>query len=43
MAVLPEVAWSTPKPGMKWSTVLLVAPIGTRVTADQVVPFVEVE
>ncbi|MFI9158249.1 hypothetical protein [Kitasatospora aureofaciens] len=43
MAVEPEVAWSTPKPGMKWSTLLVVASIGTRVTADQVLPSVVVE
>src|SRR5262245_53587331 len=29
-------------PGRKWSTVLVLASIGTRVTADQVVPFVDV-
>ena len=27
----PDVAWSTARPGMKWSTVLLVASIGMRV------------
>ena len=43
MAVLPEVVGSTPRPGMKWSTPLVVASIGTRVTAVQVVPLVEVE
>src|SRR5579864_4659238 len=31
-----------PIPGMKWSTVLLVASIGMRVTADQCTPSVEV-
>src|SRR5690349_5993487 len=30
-------------PGMKWSTPLVVASIGTRVTAVQVVPLVEVD
>src|SRR5207244_6360426 len=30
---------STPTPGMKWSTVLVVGSIGMRFTADHVVPF----
>ena len=34
----PEVALLTARPGMKWSMPLLVASIGTRVTADQLVP-----
>ena len=33
---------STAIPGMKWSTVLVTASIGTRVTADHVVPLVDV-
>ena len=40
--MLPEVVVSTPIPGMKWSTPLVVASIGIRVTADQVMPFGEV-
>ena len=42
-AVEPEVALSTPMPGMKWSTPEVVASIGTRLTALQVVPSVDVE
>ena len=38
----PEVLRSTPTPGMKWSTTLVVGSIGMRWTADHVVPFVEV-
>src|SRR5580704_16527666 len=37
-ALLPEVAGSIPIPGRKWSTVLVVASIGMRVTALQVLP-----
>ena len=33
---------STPIPGMKWSTVLLVASIGMRTTVVHVVPLVDV-
>jgi hypothetical protein len=42
LAVDPEVAWSTPKPGMKWSAPLVTASIGIRATALQVEPSVEV-
>src|SRR5919201_2979259 len=40
--LLPDEFLSTATPGMKWSTVLLVASIGIRWTADQVVPFMDV-
>src|SRR5215203_4945320 len=40
-ALPPEVERSTPMPGMKWSMVLLVASIGTRVTGPQVVSLVD--
>src|SRR5207244_8631032 len=40
--VEPDVFLSTPTPGMKWSTVLLVGSIGMRWTADHVVPLVDV-
>jgi len=39
--VAPEVERSTPMPGMKWSTVLEVESIGTRVTGPQVVSLVD--
>ena len=41
--MLPDVAGFTPRPGMKWSDPLVVASIGTRLTAVQVTPSVEVE
>jgi hypothetical protein len=37
----PEVALSTPIPGMRWSTVLEVGSIGMRWTADQWTPSLE--
>src|SRR3954452_22602445 len=40
-AEAPEVARSTPMPGTKWSTVLPVTSIGTRVGAAQVVSLVD--
>src|SRR3954468_2308698 len=40
-ALPPEVERSTPMPGMKWSTVLEVGSIGTRVTGPQVVSLVD--
>src|ERR671926_465510 len=40
-ALLPEVERSTPMPGMKWSAVLEVASIGTRVTGPQLVSLVD--
>src|SRR5919201_698011 len=40
-AVAPEVERSTPMPGMKWSTLLETASIGTRVTGPQVVSLVD--
>src|SRR4029453_9692058 len=40
-AVAPGVERSPPMPGMKWSTVLEVASIGTRVTGPQVVSLVD--
>ena len=40
-APAPEVERSTPMPGMKWSTVLEVPSIGTRVTGPQVVSLVD--
>src|SRR5438105_787111 len=40
--LLPEEFLSTATPGMKWSTMLLVASIGILCTPDHVVPFVEV-
>src|ERR671931_547965 len=42
-AVAPEVVLSTPMPGTKWSTVLVVASIGTRIGAPQVVSLVDLE
>src|SRR6185503_3101986 len=41
-AVAPDVFRFTPMPGMKWSTVLLVASIGIRTTVVHVAPSVEV-
>ena len=41
--VAPEVEASTPIPGVKWSSVLVTASIGTRAGLDHVVPLVEVE
>ena len=38
MALLPEVARSAAMPGMKWSTPLVVASIGIRVTGVHVSP-----
>src|ERR1041385_1203313 len=40
-AVAPDVDLSTPMPGTKWSTVLVVASIGTRTGAAQVVSLVD--
>ena len=40
-ALVPEVDLSTPMPGTKWSTVLVVASIGTRNGAAQVVSLVD--
>ena len=37
-----DLVLSIPMPGMKWSTVLVTASMGTRVTADHVRPSVEV-
>ena len=40
-AVAPEDDGSTPMPGTKWSTVLVVASMGTRTGAAQVVSLVD--
>src|SRR5579863_3381446 len=41
--VPPEVEASTPRPGVKWSSVLVTASIGTRAGEVHVVPLVEVD
>jgi hypothetical protein len=40
--VPPDVAWSTARPGTKWSTLLVVGSIGIRTTGVQAMPSVDV-